>query len=148
MPPLRSRRDDIPALWRHFVSRFAEGADIETEPALMERLMSLPWKGNVRELANLCQRMIVLRKGETLRLEDAPPEVRRAVPSGEKAAVSGWVGPMPEESLPLWDVEREIIRLALAKFGGNKTRAAKYLDIPRHVLIYRIEKYALGEKEQ
>ena len=58
--------------------------------------------------------------------------------------VQGYVLPaLPEGRLPLWDVERELIRRALAKFDGNKSKAAAYLAVPRHVLLYRIGKYKL-----
>jgi two-component system NtrC family response regulator len=57
--------------------------------------------------------------------------------------VAALVGPLPEGGLSLPDLERELIRRALAKFGGNRTKAAAYLGIPRHVLVYRLEKYGL-----
>ncbi len=58
----------------------------------------------------------------------------------------GSVSELPDQSLPLRDLEREIIRRALEKHGGNKSRTARYLEIPRHVLLYRIEKFGLGKK--
>ncbi len=143
IPPLRVRRDDISALWRHFISLYGKGAAIGSEQILLERLTALPWRGNVRELANLCQRMIVLRTGNMLRLKDAPPEVRALPAAGRPEAIDELLPELPEGRLPLWDVERELIRRALAKFDGNQSRTAAYLDIPRHVLIYRIDKYEL-----
>ncbi|MFH1277127.1 MAG: sigma-54 dependent transcriptional regulator [Candidatus Eisenbacteria bacterium] len=141
VPPLRERREDIPALWRHFVGQYAEGAPVETAPALADHLHGLPWKGNVRELANLCQRMVLLRKSDILGLDDFPTLEPAAADS--PASPEEWLADLPRDRLPLREVEREIIRRALERFSGNKTRAAKYLEIPRHVLLYRIEKYGI-----
>ena len=143
VPALRDRREDIPLLWKHFTRKFAEGTPVETSPELMTHLTGLSWKGNVRELANLSQRLVLLRKGDTLGLGDLPA-VEGDIQPGDAVAPDQWLGDLPAGSLSLRDVEKEIIRKALDKFKGNKTRAAKYLAIPRHVLLYRIEKYEIG----
>ena len=140
VPPLRERPEDIPALWEHFVALHGKGEAIRTDPDLMNRLVRMPWKGNVRELANLCQRMVLLRRGDTLRLEDAPAEPGPSHPSESPGPL---VGSLPDGSLSLAKVEEEIIRKALFKFEGNKSRAARYLGIPRHVLLYRLKKYGI-----
>lgn len=145
VPPLRERRADIPVLWRHFVDRFAEGARVETEPELLAHLGGLPWRGNVRELANLCQRMVLLRKRDSLGLADMPPEARGEL-SDRGPETGGLLPVLPEDSLPLRELEREAIRRALLKFGGNKTRAARYLGVPRHILLYRIRKFGLASQ--
>jgi two-component system NtrC family response regulator len=163
LPPLRERPEDIPALWKHFVIRFGEGR-IGSTPGLIRALMHRPWPGNVRELANLCRRMVLLRESDTLREDDLPEEERDgaaaqapspanvdgAGPVGEKtdapvsaAAGALYPGELPSDRLSLPDLEREIIARALARHGGNRTRAAAYLGVPRHVLIYRMEKFGL-----
>jgi two-component system NtrC family response regulator len=154
VPPLRERPEDIPALWRHFVGLHGGGADIRSTPALLRALMARPWPGNVRELANLCQRMVLLRGGELLDLADFDAATGADAASAAAAGPPGeareagtladrLVGPLPPEGLPLLELEREIIRRALAMHGGNRTRAAAYLGLPRHVLLYRLEKYGL-----
>jgi two-component system NtrC family response regulator len=145
VPPLRERPEDIPVLWAHFVDLYAEGRRVETGPELVRRLAVLPWKGNVRELSNLCQRMVLLRSGDTLHLADLPGEF--AVEGHPEGPAEHLLGALPEDSLPLRDLERDVVREALRKFGGNKTRAARYLGVPRHVLLYRIRKYAIGPEE-
>jgi two-component system NtrC family response regulator len=145
VPSLRERREDIPILWSHFVDHFGAGERIATEPELLDHLRSLPWRGNVRELANLCQRMVLLRKGGSLGLTDLPPEVRGEVTTA-KAEPGRYLAALPEQGLPLRELEKEAIREALRKFGGNKSRAAKYLGIPRHILLYRLGKYEIRDE--
>lgn len=149
IPPLRDRHDDIPALWDHFVRKFAGKSVIRSTPELIQLLMSMKWTGNVRELANACQRMVLLRSSDTLGVEDLPADMKEG--RREAAALQGpsefpppLLGPLPDEALPLLDVEREIIVRALAKHGGNRTRTAEYLRIPRHILLYRLEKFGIS----
>lgn len=168
IPPLRERKDDVPALWEHFVQKFAGETPIRSEPELVRALMTRRWPGNVRELANVCQRMVLLRASDLLRAKDLEPEesgaprdgataeagvtggksvvgagsdsAARAGASGDRAA---FLGELPADGLSLIDVEREIIVRALAKHGGNQSRTAEYLGIPRHVLLYRLEKFGI-----
>jgi len=147
IPPLRERPPDIPVLWDHFVRKYAKDAPIRSAPGLMRALIARRWSGNVRELSNVCQRMVLLRTSDTLNEEDLPPDMD-AMPDeapavGEAPPPASFLGELPEDRLPLLDVEREIIVRALAKYGGNRTRAAEYLGIPRHVLLYRLEKYGI-----
>ncbi|MDM7916430.1 MAG: sigma-54-dependent transcriptional regulator [Candidatus Eisenbacteria bacterium] len=164
IPPLRERPDDIPALWEHFVRRFAGPSEaVRTSPELMRELMRRPWPGNVRELANVCQRMVLLRRGDTLTLDDLPVGRTGEVPlpiageaneataegvpparAGESTIADALLRELPEDRLPLIELEREVIVRALAKHGGNRTRTAEYLGIPRHVLLYRLEKYGIA----
>jgi len=164
IPPLRERPEDIPVLWQHY-TRLHGGEDIRTAPELLRRLAELPWRGNVRELINLAQRMVLMRQGDTLehgdleaagsvtptlaptptpmvsssRLTEASPVAATAAAQAEKLPI----GPLPAEGFSLPELECEVIRRALAKCGGNKSRTAAYLGIPRHVLLYRLQKYGL-----
>jgi two-component system NtrC family response regulator len=142
IPPLRERREDIPALWDHFVRTYAGGASIRTTPGLMRVLMERRWAGNVRELANVCHRMVLLRTSDTLDEENFPRDPEEPGPVAPQDP-RGLLGELPDDGLPLRDLERDIIVRALAKHGGNRTRTAEYLSIPRHVLIYRIEKFGI-----
>jgi len=156
VPPLRERPDDVPLLWAHF-TREHGGHNVISTPALLARLQTRPWPGNVRELLNLNLRLLVMRKSDTLDVDDlaraeenagvtrtfasgAPPA---ATPTPPLAGIASLIGPLPDDALPLVDLEREIIRRALAKCGGNKSKTAAYLGIPRHVLVYRLAKYGM-----
>jgi len=183
LPPLRDRREDIAPLWEHF-TRLHGGPELSSEAALLAELEGLPWRGNVRELRNLNQRLVLMRQGDTLTTADlaavasnvltrgkapagigelgrgiggrggsttADPGVPRgAFTSGEERDQYGTaragglaIGPLPEEGCSLPELEKEIIRRALVRCDGNKTRTARYLGIPRHVLVYRLTKYSL-----
>lgn len=160
VPPLRERRDDIPALWEHFVARYAPERRIDSTPELLRALREYAWPGNVRELANTCQRMVILRRSDTLSADDLPENLRSAVHTLAAEGVAGVsadgsastespgpaariLGELPDDELPLRDVEREIIIRALAKHNGNRSRTAEYLRIPRHVLLYRMAKFGI-----
>jgi DNA-binding NtrC family response regulator len=143
IPPLRERSDDIAALWTHFIKRFSGETNVRTDPDLIRALMARSWPGNVRELANVCQRMVLLRKSDLLTRADLPPSAFDSIARVD-APPESFLGELPEGSLSLFDVEREIIIRALAKFDGNRTRTAEYLEIPRHVLLYRIEKFEIS----
>jgi DNA-binding NtrC family response regulator len=146
VPPLKERREDIPLLVEHFVKELADGRDIAVPPVVMESLQSHNWPGNVRELKNACERMIILCRGNELSIEDLPPALGSA--SAEKSVIGGNHGvedwpPLPADGLSLMDLEKKVIERALRLKKGNITQAAVYLRIPRHVLVYRIEKYGL-----
>lgn len=143
VPPLRERPDDIPALWEHFVTKCAGKGVVRSTPGLLRALIRRPWPGNVRELANVCQRMVLLRSSDLLDERDLPPEGGEAGNEPRLDGVAGVLRELPSDRLPLLELEREIIVRALAKHGGNRTRTAEYLGIPRHVLLYRIEKFAI-----
>ena len=150
VPPLRQRREDIAPLWDHF-TRAHGGEQVRTTPGLRAELESRDWRGNVRELRNLNQRLLVLRERDVLDTDD----LARVAGAGAGTAAAGdpapatgpglddlpLLGPLPPDGLDLPALEREIIRRALAHCDGNKSRAADYLGIPRHVLVYRLKKY-------
>ena len=146
VPPLRERRDDIPLLVEHFVKEMAEGRGIAVPPRVMELIRSHPWPGNVRELKNACERMVILCRGNEVSIEDLPPVPGTASPeksfNGGEHGVGDWP-PLPPEGLSLVDLEKRVIEEALRLKRGNITQAAVYLRIPRHILVYRIEKYDL-----
>ncbi|MDA8179836.1 MAG: hypothetical protein M0T69_09940, partial [Deltaproteobacteria bacterium] len=144
VPPLRERPEDIPELVLHFVGELAEGRDLIVPPRVMEELTRRPWPGNVRELKNACERMVILCHGNEVSLEDLPALSDRLRP--EKAPSLGNGGDLPSlppEGLSLVDLEKKVIESALRIKNGNMTQAAAFLRIPRHVLIYRLEKYGI-----
>ena len=142
IPPLRERREDVPELIDALFRRAKERYNLPNarlSPAVLERLASFRWPGNVRQLENLLERLLVLSSGDLIVEEDLPEELRR---QASAPAASMWLD-LPEEGLSLDAIERELIHRALERFGGNQTRAARYLDISRRTLIYRMEKHGM-----
>jgi len=136
VPSLRERRDDIPLLAREFVRKHSEQDEIVLEPKLLDKLMEHDWPGNVRELENLIARMVILRRGSKLTVKDLPDDFGQFDPHDSSADGQG-------NQVTLEEAERNLILEALEKTGWNKTKAAKRLDIPRHVLIYRLKKFGI-----
>ncbi|MGH8005270.1 MAG: sigma-54-dependent transcriptional regulator, partial [Limisphaerales bacterium] len=139
MPPLRERREDIPLLISHFFKKFG-APELRLTPEAMGLLRAYPFPGNVRELENVCEQAVVLRRSEVIEPADLPEKVRGWLPEKPKL----YFDP-PEEGLNLEELEKELIRFALDKFGGNQTKAAQYLGISRPTLIYRLEKYGFSK---
>jgi len=137
LPPLRLRRDDIPLLVLHFLQKHG-GSGVRVEEPALASLAAYDWPGNVRELENAIERMLILRRGETIGVGDLPPKVR-----GEGRPAAGGVLNLPEEGYSLDELEKEAVEEALRRCGGNQTKAAAFLRIPRHVLIYRMEKFGI-----
>jgi two-component system NtrC family response regulator len=144
VPSLRERPEDIPLLAEHFIRELDPNKEMVVRPQIMEELKSRSWPGNVRELRNACERIVILSQGREMSLDDLPP----AQGSGhlERTATDpvgmAWP-PFGPEGLSLIDLEKRVFEMALRMKKGNITQAAAYLKIPRHVLIYRIEKYGL-----
>ncbi|MGB7070665.1 MAG: sigma-54 dependent transcriptional regulator [Pyrinomonadaceae bacterium] len=141
IPPLRERREDIPILTEHFVTRSALKHGVK--PPKIERdvfkiFFDHPWMGNVRELENLVERMVVLSDGDALTLDDVPTTVKNPLPVNGKLWFS-----LPSDPINLDDLEREIIRISLQRHDGNQSQTSRYLGITRSALIYRMQKYGL-----
>jgi PAS domain S-box-containing protein len=132
LPPLSRRREDVPLLARHFIQRFREAtgkAIQDLSPSAMAALMRYDFPGNIRELENIIERAFILCNRREIELDHLPPEVaERVAGGGSGEAVSG----------NLESLEWEAIRSALARHGGNRTRAAKELGIHRTTLFRRL----------
>jgi len=118
VPPLRSRREDIPFLVRHFVSRAADGASVAVPGDVLQALCRRSWPGNVRELQNACSRMVILAGDRPLRRSDIPHSRRKrgAQREGrgiEKDARRNRPLELPEEGFSLVELERRVIERAL-----------------------------------
>ncbi len=141
IPPLRTRRDDIPLLLSHFLRRAKEKHGFQKLQMTREVgavLSKYLFPGNVRELENLVERMVVLSDDNYLTLADVPDYIT------EPIQVFGNVKfDLPTDGISLEEVESEIIRYALAKQNGNQSQAARYLGITRSALIYRMQKFGL-----
>jgi two-component system NtrC family response regulator len=144
MPPLRERPEDIPPLVDHFVRELAPDRDIAVPSPVLDDLRSRPWPGNVRELKNACERMVILCRGNEVSAQDLPPAPPRAKgPAGAAEGPADEWPPLPVEGLSLVDLEKRVIERALKLKNGNITQAAAFLRIPRHILVYRLEKYGI-----
>jgi two-component system response regulator HydG len=139
IPPLRERRDDIPLLIYYFLQQTAKkhGRIIESiTPEAQQLLMSYSWPGNVRQLRNVIDNMVVLSSSAQLGLETLPPEIRPAAGAGP-GGMNNLVGISIEQA------ERELIRNTLKMVEGNREKAAKILGIGERTLYRKIKEYAL-----
>lgn len=141
LPPLRERREDIPLLVEHFLQKSAQKHGIrqpKPEREVFNAFYNFPWMGNVRELENAVERMVVLSDGEKLSVDDLPENIR--YPQNTDGNL--WFA-LPAEPINLENLECEIIRESLNRFGNNQSQTARYLGITRSALIYRMQKYGL-----
>jgi DNA-binding NtrC family response regulator len=131
VPPLRERREDIPALGQHFLrlhaQRYRKGP-LAFDAAALSALLDHPWPGNVRELDHAVERAALLAQGETVHAADLG--LRR-----DAAAA------MPLDEMSLEDVEGVLIQKAMVRYGGNVSHAARALGLSRSALYRRLEKH-------
>ena len=137
LPPLRERREDIPALAEHFMARAAGklGREVRLSAEAVERLLRYPWPGNVRELENAVERAAILTRGETVTPDDLPPHVAAALTLGPSPA-------LPRQT-SLADAERSHILTTLERVGRNQSAAAEALGIGRTTLWRKLKEYGL-----
>jgi two-component system NtrC family response regulator len=145
VPPLRGRPEDIPALVEHFLDCSKVGKEVHVDPGVLKAFQAYRWPGNVRELENVIERMLIFRTGDTLGAESLPPEMLGDRP-GEAGQDEAWVR-LPPEGVSLEGLERTIILKALKMNGWNQMRTSRFLRIPRHILLYRMEKCSIQPPE-
>ncbi len=134
VPPLRERREDIPALAAHFLSRYAaryRRAVEGFEPAALQMVMSYGWPGNVRELDHTMERAVLMARGSRIELADLGLQTVKVASS------------QGLDEMSLEQVEAVLIRKALARSQGNVSHAADALGLSRGALYRRIEKYGI-----
>jgi two-component system response regulator AtoC len=143
-PPLRERREDIPLLIDHFLARnnarlgtSIRGLDTEARRLLYE----YAWPGNVRELENTIERAMVLTEGDTITAADLPERVREARDPVQMQLASGELSVKKTMRI----IEEILIRRALQKTKGNRTRAAEILEISHRALLYKIKDYVITD---
>ena len=145
LPPLRERADDIRALAAHFLARYSplrpSSRPWPSRRRRTRRSARHRWPGNVRELEHVVERAVVLAEGPVIGEEDLPDAVRGAHARRPRCAV-------PDDSLSVKKairaVEEQLIRAALEKTSGNRTRAAELLELSYRALLYKIKDYGLG----
>ncbi|MEW5976341.1 MAG: sigma-54 dependent transcriptional regulator [Acidobacteriota bacterium] len=146
LPPLRDHPDDVLELVQYFFlkSKQKHGkADLALPAALLPYFCSYRWPGNVRELENIIERLVVLTRGNEITLSDLPEFLRRERPAVEVLHLD-----LPPHGISLEGVERELIVRALEKFNWNQTHAAKYLDLSRKTLMYRMDKFGIRKEQR
>ena len=149
VPPLRERREDIPLLVDHFLKRFRVqlGKNVRrVSDDTLDLLVSHRWPGNVRELENMIERAVILSDGDTIEPAALPPVMLASNSTSSEELRSE---PQPTEKLSLkrarQSFEAEYIRRALALTGGNRTHAAKLLEISHHALLYKLKDYGIRD---
>jgi len=132
LPPLRKRREDIPALVEHFIRKFA-GKDHPIEPPALEQLLQFNWPGNVRELENVIERAFIMAGDRPIGLDDLPPHLQ----AWQKLPTQFDI---PDAGINLEELEKKLVHRAIHKAGGNKSKAAKLLGITRRKLYSMLER--------
>jgi len=140
LPPLRERSSDVPPLVTYYIDVFNREFKKQVRgatPEAMELLKAYRWPGNVRELRNAVERAMLLTEGEWLTGDALPLSNDRASTARTMA--------LPEEGVSLETLERELVKQALRRTGGNQTKAATLLGLNRDQIRYRIEKFGLDK---
>jgi len=138
IPPLRERREDIPAFVQHFLELINRELDRNVHgvhPAVLSALSRQSWPGNVRELRNLLESMVLFARTDEITLEDLPAEYRTPTESAEPEVSAQW------RPRPMAEIEREIILRTVEFTGGHRARAADLLEIGLRTLQRKLKEY-------
>jgi two-component system NtrC family response regulator len=144
LPPLRERPGDISELTEHLFLKARQKHELpqlKLPATLVPYFSAYRWPGNVRELENVVERLVVLAVGNEITFNDLPVFLQRQTPGQEAIQFD-----LPPQGISLEGIERELLLRALRKFDWNQTQAARYLDISRRTLIYRMEKHDLRKE--
>ena len=143
IPPLRGRKEDILPLFRFFVDRFNEQFKkgfVQISKEAEEKILSYPWTGNIRELRNTAERIVLLEKGDTILGKHFSFLSEGTEPLEERGRFKPH---LPSQGIVLDEVEKHYILEALKIKKGNKLQAAKMLGISRSALLYRMQKHGI-----
>ena len=142
IPPLRERQEDIPPLVQHFMRRFNRSLGknlVAVAPTAMSLLLKYSWPGNVRELENIIERAAVLSEVDTIESENLPPGFGTQGGASIDRALEGETSLKKAQKT----LEKQMITRALEETGGNRTRAAKILEISHPSLLTKIKAYEI-----
>jgi DNA-binding NtrC family response regulator len=139
LPPLRARPGDIPLLVAHFMEKYSAGERTLSDEA-MEALVSYQWPGNIRELENTIERILILAHGEEIGVDDLPGEVRTGFVA---CSVTSAGIELPEDGVDLEEVELDLVRQALDRTGGSAAKAAKLLGLTPKTMEARMTRLGL-----
>jgi DNA-binding NtrC family response regulator len=145
IPPLRERKDDIPVITRYFLTsfltRYKKAVATRISPGAERILMSYPWPGNIRELRNLLERLVVLEGAEEILPEHLPDWLTKKAVIAAPAANERTA--LPAQGLSLEELEKDLILQALERTSYNKTQAAKLLNLSYDAFRYQVKKFGL-----
>jgi DNA-binding NtrC family response regulator len=152
IPPLRERREDIPLLANHFLTTFGKENNREGmrfSPDAMRAIVNARWEGNVRELRNVVESLVVLTPTTEIRVVDLPEELKRfangdVIPDAPAATAVTSLAPGSKAGLTMDEIERRAILDALDRTGGNRTQAAERLGIGLRTLQRKLKEYRLA----
>ncbi|AOY74807.1 sigma-54-dependent transcriptional regulator [Clostridium formicaceticum] len=142
IPPLRERKEDIPLLTNYFLERYSQEVgrkNIAISEEAQQKLLNYHWRGNIRELENVIERMVLLGQGNLITVEDLPYEILQEKKSAETYQ-------LPKEGICMEALEKDLIIQALERAEHNQTKAAQLLKMTRHTLLYRMEKHGIKKK--
>jgi two-component system, NtrC family, response regulator AtoC len=160
IPPLRERKEDIYLLLRHLLNQFNKQFNknfAEIEDAAYDIILNYPWPGNIRELKNMVERVVLLEDDTVLRVAHIPASIRQGMSSereltGVRKLEMALSRPFPEDGLDfenlLGSIEREIIEKAMREAGGNQSGAARLLRLNRDKIRYRLKNPETGKEEE
>jgi two-component system response regulator AtoC len=143
LPPLRERAGDLPLLIDHFLDKYNARLGTRVRgvaPDALKRMMRYAFPGNVRELENMIERAVVLAEGETITLDDLPEWLRE---DRDPVAVTLGTGELSIKRTTRV-IEETLIRRALEQTRGNRTAAARLLEISHRALLYKIKEYGVS----
>jgi DNA-binding NtrC family response regulator len=144
LPPLRERREDIPALIEHFVRKYCElsGKDLTVSPKTAQILENYAWHGNVRELEHTIERAVALERSSEIQPEQLPTHITNYNPERIRSEFS-----LPDDGIDLMghldNLEKTYVVEALRKTGGNQTKAAELLKMPVRSLRHLLDKHSI-----
>jgi two-component system NtrC family response regulator len=140
LPPLRDRVSDIPLLVTHFARKYGGGRKIVFSDEAIRLLQDYEWPGNVREIENFCERIILMTDGDEIGLNAVRGQIELMVKEQRDIALP--------RRMTLPELERRAVTDALVTCEWNQSRAARLLGIPRHVLLYRMKKFDIARPDR
>lgn len=141
LPSLRQRKDDIALLINNLSAQLATKHCLDVPRYSLKAIevcQAYTWPGNIREMKNFCERMVILLNGKTITVENLPLEIQSIRNKSRPSSLE-----LPEGGLILEQLEAQLINQALDKSHGNQSKAARLLGLTRSALIYRLNKHTV-----